>query len=286
MPRAPRRSAPSPVSISCRCTRMPSAAILGDVAVDRQRKFRQVAIVDAVGAVAVTTRPAVPVPRVLREAVRERDERVRTRGCSRPRRMTRAARIGGQCSLTRGSRRCRTKRRHACRARRAGSRGSRPGAACRATRTSSARSGPARAGCRRSAVPSGCRPPTARRARRASRSRGSGTRQRLAREPRLDASSRAASPAGARPARAAAGSRLRAPASGHGQAAQSPSAKMSGSRVVASVVPTTSWCARLTSRPSRSASHAGALMPAAQTTRSAWKHRAARRVHAVGVDSP
>ena len=56
---------------------------------------------------------------------------------------------------------------------------------------------------------------------------------------------------------------------GPGQAAQSPIAKMSSSRVVCSVGRTTSWLMRLVSSPARSFRKSGALTPAAQTTSSA-----------------
>ncbi|MNN46996.1 hypothetical protein D3C81_1614000 [compost metagenome] len=52
-----------------------------------------------------------------------------------------------------------------------------------------------------------------------------------------------------------------------GQAAQSPKAKMSSSRVVCRVGRTTNWLMRLLSRPSRSLRKIGARMPAAQTLR-------------------
>ena len=53
-----------------------------------------------------------------------------------------------------------------------------------------------------------------------------------------------------------------------GQEAQSPMAKMSGSRVVCSVGITTSWLIRLVSSPSRSFRKSGAFTPADQTTSS------------------
>ena len=56
---------------------------------------------------------------------------------------------------------------------------------------------------------------------------------------------------------------------GQGQAAQSPMAKMSSSRVVCSVARTTSWLSRLVSSPAMSVSTSGALTPAAHTTSSA-----------------
>src|SRR6202030_2541841 len=55
---------------------------------------------------------------------------------------------------------------------------------------------------------------------------------------------------------------------GRGQAAQSPIAKMSRSRVVCNVGSTTSWLMRLTSSPSRRRHTSRALTPAAHTTSS------------------
>ena len=56
--------------------------------------------------------------------------------------------------------------------------------------------------------------------------------------------------------------------SGHGHAAQSPSAKILRSLVVCRVSRTTSWLIRLVSKPPRSFKKSGAFTPAAQTTNS------------------